>query len=36
LLSTLCGIAMVALVAIFFESTRRWLSPRVPQLSPAE
>jgi carbon starvation protein len=36
LLSALCGIAMLALVAIFLESARRWLNPRVVQLSPAE
>jgi carbon starvation protein len=36
LLSTLCGLAMVALVAILIEAARKWMSPSAPQLAPAE
>ena len=36
LLSTLCGLAMVALVAILVESARKWIGPRQPELAPAE
>jgi carbon starvation protein len=36
LLSTLCGLAMVALVAILIEAGRKWLAPRAPELAPAE
>jgi carbon starvation protein len=36
LLSTLCGLAMIALVAILVESARKWIGPREPELAPAE